>query len=85
MAFYDTKITLSESAKKRIPELRNVLEDIKSRKFTLEIVGIIAVGSENEITIAATLKETYKSEKSPGKLTVNKPKPAIVEATHSGQ
>ena len=85
MAFYDTKITLSEFAKKRIPELQNVLEDIKSRKFTLEIVGIIAVGSENEITTAATLKETYKSEKSPGKLTVNKPKPVIVEATHSRQ
>lgn len=85
MTFYDTKITLSESARKRIPELRNVLEDIKSCKFSLEIVGIIAVGSENEITIAATLKETCKSGKSPGKLTISKPKPPLVEASQPKQ
>ena len=59
MASCDTKISLSESAKKRNPELRKVFEDLKNRKFCLEIVGMIAVGSGNEITvIAATLKSS---------------------------
>lgn len=55
-------ISLSDSAKKKIPELEEIFEGIRGHKYSLEIVGVVIDAGSSEDKFTYTLAVTVKSD-----------------------